>query len=798
MALRRSFHPSNRSPRGHDAHTKHGYQRGFRIAAAALLASSLPLTGATAAFAAPIDGAPSIGDTLFAGIGNTGYDVLHYDVDIHYAHEATGSRAAGSVVATTTITAHAPAELGSFSLDFEGMTVDSVTVNGAAATFTRSADKPTEAYKLYITPAAPVSGEFTVVVNYSGVPTRHIDNDGSSEGWVASSTGVIALGQPVGTMAWLPSNNTPADKATFDVALTIPTEMNGAPASAVSNGELVSKVASEDGLETTWNWKQLNQQATMSTMLGIGNYDVYEGTITLLDGRQIPEWTFVDSTLNATQKANTEARRQDIQKITQFLESKYGPYPGNSTGFIVHRSNVGYALETQDRSYFPSQPGESTFVHEIAHQWFGAAVTPNDWNNIWISEGQASYAATMYMSEVKGGTSTADSLFRTWTNTAAGHRNWQTPTAAMTDQVQLFNWQVYTRGSMTYEALRQVLGDEQFFAFLTEWIQTNNGTSRSTAEFIALAEEMTGKDLGAFFQDWLYDADKPAWPSVWSLDLSSDPAPAEVERGSEIIYTLTAANRGQVPLSGSASVDLADVLDDARIDTEALDPTLTLDGTTLTWAVPETALEESASVSYAVTVDESAYDATLGATASGTLGAQCGECSVTHTTAAVPEVTVSDLIDENRGSVSVPATAEPGERISVTLGTADLDGRTLSALLFEPRVDLGGGEVNDGKFSVQIPADAALGDYRVAVLDEIGLLIGWDNITLVAPPVTPGPETPGEGTPGTPTAPTTPTEQLSQTGADPSLLWLVGGAAALLLVSGGIVLAVRKRLDIQA
>lgn len=170
------------------------WQRGVAVASASLIACSLPLLGMTAANAAPIDGAPSIGDSLFAGIGNTGYDVLHYDVKIDYTFDAKTDRAAKSVVAQNTITANAPVELGSFSLDFEGMNVDGITVNGAPATFTRSTDKPTESFKLHIVPATPVVGDFTVVVNYSGIPTRHIDNDGSSEGWVPTPDGAIVLG----------------------------------------------------------------------------------------------------------------------------------------------------------------------------------------------------------------------------------------------------------------------------------------------------------------------------------------------------------------------------------------------------------------------------------------------------------------------------------------------------------------------------------------------------------------------------------------------------------------------------
>lgn len=757
-------------------------KRGLSIATASLIACTLPLMGMSAAYAAPIDGAPSIGDSLFAGIGNTGYDVKHYDVDINYTFDAKTDRAARSVVAQNTITANAPVELGSFSLDFEGMNVDAITVNGAPATFTRSSDSTIESYKLHIVPATPVVGDFTVVVNYSGVPVTHNDNDGSEEGWYHTPDGAIVLGQPVGAMAWLPSNNTPADKATFDIALTVPTTIGGKPAGAVSNGEMVGKAVSEDGLETTWNWSQQNQMATMSAMLGIGNYDITEGSITLLSGKVIPEWTFVDSELSTSAKATTELRRKEIQEITQFLESKYGPYPGNSTGFVVDISNVGYALETQDRSYFPSTPGKSTLVHEMAHQWFGTAVTPADWNSIWISEGQASYASNLY-NEGHGGTATKTTYHNTWRSTAPGSANWTVASAAMTDQRQLFGWQVYTRGGMTFEALRQVVGDDTFFAILQAWTQNNNGKSMVTENFISLASEMSGKDLTAFFQDWIYDTDKPAWPSFWTLGLGSDPADGVVAPGDEITYTLTATNAGQVDLAGTAQVDLAGVLDDATLDTAALDPSLTLTGTTLNWAVPTTTGTNAATANFSVKLSDRAYDAALDATASGSLGSTCTTCTTAHTTAAVPVITDDDLTDSNRGDLVVPATAVPGDMITVDFANDAYNGTTVTGVLFSDPLDLGASAVAEAAAKFKIPANAPLGKHRVAVFDSIGLLIGWADIELVAAPVDTKPPATGTGN----------GSGLSSTGSDDAGLWVAGGAAALLLLGGGALLLARRR-----
>ena len=241
----------------------------------------------------PVAGALTSGDSLFPNVGNGGYDVGHYDIDLAWDLDDT-------IEATTTITADAPAPLSSYSLDFEGLTVDSITVDGTPATWERIIDADAIKYKLVITPAQPVSGEFTTVVTYSGTPVTHIDPDDSFEGWVPTEDGATFVNQPVGSMTGFPNNNTPSDKATYSIALDIPTA-SSAPLSAVSNGELTSKTVDAD--RTTWTWTQDEPMASELSIISIGHYDVTEGQITLASGRTIPEWSFVDSGITDANKA---------------------------------------------------------------------------------------------------------------------------------------------------------------------------------------------------------------------------------------------------------------------------------------------------------------------------------------------------------------------------------------------------------------------------------------------------------------------------------------------------------------
>jgi hypothetical protein len=478
------------------------------VAAGLALASLTPI----AAEAAPIAGAQTSGDSLFPNVGNGGYDVTHYDIDIDYDFPTK------AIDAIATITATAEAELSSFSLDFEGLTVDGITVGGRPATFTRDIDAATTKYKLIITPATPVSGEFVTVIDYSGVPNRHRDPDGSYEGWVATPDGASAVNEPVGAMTWYPNNNTPTDKATFDFDITIPSTITGGAMAAASNGELVARTPSGDGSRTTWSWSQKEQMATYLSLVSIGKYDFYETNITLASGRTIPEWSFVDSGVTESRKATINSRRASIKSVIDFLETKLGPYPGNSTGVVFDVTSLGYALETQDRSYFEGNIGMATLVHEMAHQWLGDDVSPSDWSDIWLNEGPATFFEGYYTyGTTTDGVTPEEDWYGYWSDTADDASLWEVPVAGFEDPRDLFGEATYDRGGMTLGALRVILGADGLDELFRSWLARYAGSDASTADFTALAEELSGRDLGGFFTDWLYETGKPAWPLASSF-----------------------------------------------------------------------------------------------------------------------------------------------------------------------------------------------------------------------------------------------------------------------------------------
>lgn len=148
-------------------------------------------------------------------------------------------------------------------------------------------------------------------------------------------------------------------------------------------------------------------------------------------------------------------------------------------------------------------------MHELAHQWYGDSVAVQAWRNIWLNEGFATYAEWLW-SEDQGGRTT-DEIFADTYATPPRSSFWDL-TIGDPGPDHLFDGAVYDRGAMTLHALRRTIGDASFFALLPAWSLQQRGGNGTTAEFEALAERISGQQLDAFFDAWLFTPAKPPAP----------------------------------------------------------------------------------------------------------------------------------------------------------------------------------------------------------------------------------------------------------------------------------------------
>ena len=460
------------------------------IAPAASLAqgSATPIAAATPIAGEPSPGAAGIGDPYFPLLGNGGYDVSHYSLDLDLDVEA------GSILdAVATIDAVATQDLSAFNLDFRGPQVDAAFVNGDAADWSRNGGE------LTITPAAPIVADtsFQTVVRYHGTPEVD-ETDRFERGWWANGSSVFAVGEPAGSDVWYPVNGHPLDKATYTITMTVPE-----PYDVAANGRLAS-LAQATGVDghpstSTYTWENDEPTASYLVTFHAADLNITTGTgpgdITVIEA-------FPDD-LSPTEVALFDR----VPEMIASFETLFGPYPFRSIGNTVFdETSFDAALETQGMiGYDRSAVREPTVAHEVAHHWFGNSVSPARWQDIWLNEGFARYAETLWAETAHGPDAADASLRRQMSSLATVSRtpNGEGVLIGNPGPDHLFSEVVYAGGALLLHDLREQLGDETFFVLLQEWAARYRHGNGSTAEFIALAEEVSEQNLDAFFDDWL-------------------------------------------------------------------------------------------------------------------------------------------------------------------------------------------------------------------------------------------------------------------------------------------------------
>jgi aminopeptidase N len=197
-------------------------------------------------------------------------------------------------------------------------------------------------------------------------------------------------------------------------------------------------------------------------------------------------------------------------EVVDWLETQLGDYPFSATGGLTTGLDPGFALENQTRPTYPllGHAALDIVVHELAHQWFGDLVAVENWRDIWLNEGFATFMEVHY-DATHGGPSASAWLNSRYDAFGEDSDFWNLAIADPGTR-RLFDNPVYLRGAMTLQALRQRIGDPEFRTLLRRWVSENRYGNGSTPEFRRLAEDVSGQDLAGFFQAWLHERSKPA------------------------------------------------------------------------------------------------------------------------------------------------------------------------------------------------------------------------------------------------------------------------------------------------
>ena len=400
----------------------------------------------------------------------------------------------------------------------------------------------TQPAKLVVKPAAgiPNGTEVDVKVSYSGTPKEITDADESYEGWVRSCRfagfvppcdGAYTVNEPIGIQSWFPANNVPSDKATIETVSTVPTTHV-----ALGTGELESRKDNGNGT-WTWDWDEDDQTAPFLATATVGLFD-YSNNLSFTEdvsGRNIPIYKAIDSSKNPLSKTTFETNTAAIPDVMNYLADYFGAYPFDSTGAVTDIApDVGYALENQTKPHYASAYtsngvgfSPSTQVHELSHQWWGDAISPATWGQIWFSEGWATFTENAYDPGPPATEDTAnlqdffDDIYGTPDDPGNGDEEWTLPPAELGETngegaSNLFDgFSVYDRPGAMIIGYRFIVGEDAFYDFAQGLQDDHRYGNITEAQFVQAAKDASGLSgadltkLGDYFQQWLHSDSKP-------------------------------------------------------------------------------------------------------------------------------------------------------------------------------------------------------------------------------------------------------------------------------------------------
>lgn len=386
----------------------------------------------------------------------------------------------------------------------DDMTVNKVILNGSDAGFIRLNDF----IIVNTNRSLKREGDFLLEISYEGSPkNKGFDSFGFKT--FDGEPAVYTLSEPEYAPLWWPCKDLTTDKFTSEVILTVPAGLT-----AVSNG-LLQEVIDDTDSTKTFYWKSGYPITTYLVSIAIGKYDKWTDVYTTADGSKNMNVDYY-SYPSYTEKARNDWK--NTVSMLEFYSKIFGEYPfinekygmamfGWSGGAMEHQtiSSMGHTTVTGDQRY------ESIVAHELVHQWFGDAVSPESWKDIWLNEGFATYGEALW-EEHTGGKEGYDRFMK---NQDYGFYKG----TVYAPEGFIFGPTVYKKGAWCLHMLRGVTGDSVFFKIVRTYYEKYKYKNAGTQDFKNVCEQVSGTDLTYFFNQWIFTGTgRPEYKYSWKYD----------------------------------------------------------------------------------------------------------------------------------------------------------------------------------------------------------------------------------------------------------------------------------------
>lgn len=422
-------------------------------------------------------------------------DVLQYKFSLQLTD------ASDTLKGTANITVRFLENTKQFSLNLasvkngKGMQVLSVMSNGKTFSNTHA----TDTLFIYSEPAFQKDSAQTFSITYAGIPadgliiSRNKYNDRTffADNW------------PNRAHHWIPCNDQPADKAPVEFEVTAPAQY-----SVISNGALIGETVLPNNQKFT-RWKEAVPIPTKVMTLGVARFAVKQFN----DSTIIPvsAWVYPqDSTKGFYDYALAPG-------IVKFFTGYIGPYPFEKLANVQSKTIFG-GLENASAIFYGENTitgngkPEALIAHEIAHQWFGNSATETGFAHLWLSEGFATYLTHLYLEQKYGRDTLIKGLQKDRNEIIEFSKESSKPVVdSQSSFMELLNANSYQKGSWVLHMLRGEVGDTVFRTIIRMYYELYKGGNADTWGFEKVAEEVSGKELSWFFQQWLY---RPGIPKI--------------------------------------------------------------------------------------------------------------------------------------------------------------------------------------------------------------------------------------------------------------------------------------------
>ncbi len=335
---------------------------------------------------------------------------------------------------------------------------------------------------------------------------------------------------------WFPCFDAPNEKATTEMTVTVPQ-----PYFALSNGTLLSTTRDEAAGTITCHWLQDQPHATYLMTLVVGEFS--ERT-EIVDGGIPVQWYVTPGREDDGQRSFG-----DTPEMVRFFSQQLGvPYPWNKYAQIAVSDFVFGGMENttattqtdltlHDARAHLDFSSNGLVAHELAHQWFGNLLTCKHWSHAWLNEGFATYLDALFHEHHKG---TDEFRYYMHQNAQAYFREdreaYRRPivTNVYKEPIDLFDHHLYEKGSLVLHMLRYMLGDDAFWSSLTQYVTSNRHQVVETVDLERAIETATGRNLQAFFQQWVYKGGHPEYQVEFAWDEATRIATVTVKQQQQI------------------------------------------------------------------------------------------------------------------------------------------------------------------------------------------------------------------------------------------------------------------------